>query len=201
MPKSRASSQSSLQIDAVEASAYTVPTDQPETDGTREWDSTTIVIASVRSGDHTGIGYTYAHRGTALVIVDALRDALLGGCALDIPGLWTSMYRSIRNIGRPGMGLMAMAAVDQALWDLKDKLLGRSVIDLLGQARPSVPVRQRGLYVLVSQATATAARRLGRARNPPGQDEGGYESGGRSFPGACLAQGHWRRCQADGRRQ
>lgn len=148
--KTGASSQSRFEIDSVEAAAYTVPTDQPEADGTLEWDSTTIVIASVCSGGQTGIGYTYAHRGTALVIVDALRDALLGGCPFDIPGLWTSMYRSIRNIGRPGMGLMAIAAVDHALWDLKGRLLGRSVIDLFGHARPSVSVYGSGGFTSYS---------------------------------------------------
>lgn len=137
-------SASDHQIDAVEAVAYSIPTDQPESDGTLEWGSTTIVIAEVRSGDHTGIGYTYAHKGTALVIADPLRDVLLGGNPLDIPALWTSMYRSLRNIGRPGMGLMAMAAVDHALWDLKGKLLGRSVVDLLGRCRPTVPVYGSG---------------------------------------------------------
>jgi len=148
--KTGGSASSVPRIDAVEAVAYSVPTDFPEADGTLEWDATTIVVATIRSGDHAGIGYTYAHRGTALVIVDALRDALLGGCPLDIPGLWTSMYRSIRNIGRPGMGLMAMAAADHALWDLKGKLLGRSVIDLLGHARPSVPVYGSGGFTSYS---------------------------------------------------
>lgn len=138
------SARSRFEIDAVHATAYTVPTDQPEADGTLEWDSTTIIITAIGSAGQTGIGYTYAHRGTALIIVDALRDALLGGCPLDIPSLWTSMYRSIRNIGRPGMGMMAMAAVDHALWDLKGKLLGRSVIDLLGRCRPDVPVYGSG---------------------------------------------------------
>lgn len=138
------------QIDAVDAVAYSIPTDQPEADGTLEWDSTTMVIAQVRSGDHTGIGYTYAHKGTALVIADPLRDVLLGGNPLDIPALWTSMFRALRNIGRPGMGLMAMAAVDHALWDLKGKLLGCSVVDLLGRCRPAVPVYGSGGFTSYS---------------------------------------------------
>jgi L-alanine-DL-glutamate epimerase-like enolase superfamily enzyme len=127
-------------IDALDASVYTVPTDQPEADGTLEWDATTIVIVEARSGGQTGLGYTCAHKGIAQIIADPLSDTLLGGNPLDIPALWTSMYRSLRNIGRPGMGLMAISAVDHALWDLKGKLLGCSVVNLLGRCRPAVPV-------------------------------------------------------------
>ncbi|MEO8810009.1 MAG: enolase C-terminal domain-like protein [Rhodanobacter sp.] len=137
-------------IDSVDAIAYVIPTDQPEADGTLEWDSTTMVFAEVGSGDQKGIGYTYAHKGTALIIADPLRDVLLGGNALDIPASWTSMYRSLRNIGRPGMGLMAMAAVDHALWDLKGKLLDLSVVDLLGRCRPDVPVYGSGGFTSYS---------------------------------------------------
>lgn len=137
-------------IDEIEARAYSIPTDRPEADGTLEWDSTTMVIAQVRSGDHVGIGYTYAHKGTALLITGPLRDALLGGNPINISALWTSMYRSLRNIGRPGMGLMAMAAVDHALWDLKGKLLSLSVVDLLGRCRPAVPVYGSGGFTSYS---------------------------------------------------
>jgi hypothetical protein len=40
--------------------AYTVPTDFPESDGTLEWDKTTLVLVNASAGDKVGIGYTYA---------------------------------------------------------------------------------------------------------------------------------------------
>ena len=46
-------------IKRIDVSAYTIPTDFPESDGTLEWDSTTIVIAEVYAADKFGIGYTY----------------------------------------------------------------------------------------------------------------------------------------------
>jgi L-alanine-DL-glutamate epimerase-like enolase superfamily enzyme len=54
------------------------------------------------------------------------------------------MARSVRNIGRPGIAATAISAVDIALWDLKARLLGSSVAQLLGQARDSVPVYGSG---------------------------------------------------------
>jgi hypothetical protein len=50
--------------DAVKAALYTVPTDAPEGDGTLAWDATTLVLVRARSGDTTGIGYTYGAPAT-----------------------------------------------------------------------------------------------------------------------------------------
>jgi hypothetical protein len=41
----------------LEWSAYTVPTDAPEADGTLAWDSTTILVVRVHEADHTGLGW------------------------------------------------------------------------------------------------------------------------------------------------
>lgn len=132
------------QIDRVDAAAYTVPTDAPEADGTISWDATTIVLASIRCGDYEGLGYTYTHSAAAALIAKPLRECLLGADPMDIPALWQAMRRSLRNIGAPGLGLMALSAVDHALWDLKAKLLGVAVLTLLGRARESVPVYGSG---------------------------------------------------------
>jgi L-alanine-DL-glutamate epimerase-like enolase superfamily enzyme len=48
------------------------------------------------------------------------------------------MVDAIRNLGRPGIASMAIAAVDNALWDLKGKLVGVSVAALLGLVRTEI---------------------------------------------------------------
>lgn len=131
-------------IESVEARVYRIPTDQPESDGTIAWNSTTLVLALVNAGGQQGLGYTYAHAAAAALIADPLRDDLVGTDAMDVPAAWTRMNRALRNIGRPGLGLMAISAVDHALWDLKGRLCGRSVVDLLGRARRRVPVYGSG---------------------------------------------------------
>ena len=47
-------------VESLAVSAFTVPTDAPESDGTAEWDSTTIVVVEATAGGETGLGYTYA---------------------------------------------------------------------------------------------------------------------------------------------
>jgi len=42
------------------------------------------------------------------------------------------MGAQVRNAGRPGIGFCAISAVDQALWDLKARLLDVALVVLLG---------------------------------------------------------------------
>lgn len=60
------------------------------------------------------------------------------------------MVGAIRNLGRPGIASMAIAAVDSALWDLKARLLGLPLVRLLGMARASVPVYGSGGFTSYS---------------------------------------------------
>jgi hypothetical protein len=57
-----------LPLESIQVSAYTIPTDFPESDGTLEWSSTTLVLAETRGGGKTGIGFTYADTATARLI-------------------------------------------------------------------------------------------------------------------------------------
>jgi L-alanine-DL-glutamate epimerase-like enolase superfamily enzyme len=128
----------------VTATAYVIPTDRPESDGTLEWTSTTLVVAEVEAMGVCGLGYTYAARAVVPVIDDTLAEVVRGCDAMDIPGAWLAMQRAVRNQGRHGLCASAIAAVDSALWDLKGRLLDASILTLLGAARESVPVYGSG---------------------------------------------------------
>jgi L-alanine-DL-glutamate epimerase-like enolase superfamily enzyme len=125
-------------IAAVSVEAFTVPTDAPESDGTLEWDATTMVLVRIDAAGRRGIGYSYADTATATLIRDKLAPLLMGRDAWSINARWIDMTRAIRNLGRPGICSMAISAVDTALWDLKGKLLGVPLGDLLGAARDSI---------------------------------------------------------------
>jgi L-alanine-DL-glutamate epimerase-like enolase superfamily enzyme len=131
-------------IQEITTAVYVIPTDAPEADGTLAWDATTMVLASVRAGPATGIGWTYAAAAARGVIADTLAGVVVGRSPLDVPGAAEAMARAVRNIGRPGIAATAISAVDIALWDLKARLLGCPLAGLLGQARSSVPVYGSG---------------------------------------------------------
>jgi L-alanine-DL-glutamate epimerase-like enolase superfamily enzyme len=78
---------------------------------------------------------------------------------MDVAGAWDAMVRAVRNLGRPGIASMAVAAVDTALWDLKARLLGVSVLTLLGAVRREVPVYGSGGFT--SYSVEELRRQLG----------------------------------------
>ena len=137
-------------IEQLEVSAYTIPTDFPESDGTLEWDKTTIVVVEVSAGNTRGLGYTYADRATAIYIKDKLSSIVVGGDPLDVAGIWEKMTYASRNLGRPGIVSMAISAVDIAVWDLKAKLLDLSLVKLLGAVRDSIPIYGSGGFTSYS---------------------------------------------------
>jgi L-alanine-DL-glutamate epimerase-like enolase superfamily enzyme len=96
------------------------------------------------AGGETGLGYTYADTATGQLIHDALAPVIQGLDPYAIPAAWIAMVRAIRNLGRPGIVSMAIAAVDVALWDLKARLLGVPLVALLGAARDRAPVYGSG---------------------------------------------------------
>jgi L-alanine-DL-glutamate epimerase-like enolase superfamily enzyme len=127
-------------IERVVVAAYTIPTDAPEGDGTYTWDATTLIVAEVSAGGTRGIGYTYADTATARLMRELLVPIVTGRDALDVPGAWAAMVHAVRNLGRPGICSMAIAALDSALWDLKARLLDLPLCLLLGRVHEAVPV-------------------------------------------------------------
>jgi len=128
----------------LDVSVYTVPTEEPESDGTFTWTATTVVVVQAGAEGRCGLGFTYATPACAAVIHDLLEPVVAVWDPLDVPGAWAAMVAAVRNVGRPGVASMAIAAVDIALWDLKAKLLDQPLVRLLGAVRDEVPVYGSG---------------------------------------------------------
>ncbi|HEY5212836.1 MAG TPA: enolase C-terminal domain-like protein [Acidobacteriaceae bacterium] len=123
---------------------FTVPTDAPESDGTYAWDSTTMVLVSIQSGSCTGLGYTYADAATGKLVQTLLEKVVSERDAFDHGAILQAMYRHVRNLGETGMTVMAIGAVDNALWDLRARLLDLPLVSLLGRAQDGIPVYGSG---------------------------------------------------------
>ena len=166
----------SIPIIDLAVSSYTIPTDFPESDGTLEWDSTTIVVAVASGGDQQGIGYTYADGSTAALIHDVLRPVIVGSDALSPPASYMAMWRRVRNLGRAGICSMGISAVDCALWDLKARLLGVPLVTLLGQGRAGAKVYGSGGFTsysdqqLAKQLSGWVEQGIGSVKMKIGRD-------------------------------
>src|SRR5918911_654463 len=96
-----------MPIEQIAVSAYKIPTDFPEADGTYAWDSTTLVVVEAAAGGRRGLGYPYDDTATARLVEASLADVVRGRDAMAVPAAWGAMLHAIRNLGRPGICSMA----------------------------------------------------------------------------------------------
>ncbi len=132
-------------------SAYRIETDFPESDGTLEWNATTVIVVELAAGNARGLGYTYAHQACVPVIEKALFPCVQNRDAMGTRAIWDDMCATVRNYGATGLAACAIAAVDIAVWDVKARLLDLSLAALLGLARDQVPVYGSGGFTSYSK--------------------------------------------------
>jgi L-alanine-DL-glutamate epimerase-like enolase superfamily enzyme len=140
-----------VKVEGLSVSAYQIPTDAPEADGTLAWTSTTLVLVELHAAGETGIGFTYAAPATAVFIEQELRKELSGRDVFDVPGAYSAMLRLIRNNGECGIAMCAVSAIDVALWDLKAKLLGLPLYRLLGSVKEAMAIYGSGGFTSYSK--------------------------------------------------
>lgn len=131
-------------VESIEGFAYSIPTEQPESDGTLAWDSHTMVLVRANAGGQTGIGYSYSQAAAVQVISGKLADVVSGRDALAVQAAWSAMWQAVRNYGQTGVVSAAISAVDNALWDLKARLLGVPLVDVLDSVHEATPIYGSG---------------------------------------------------------
>jgi L-alanine-DL-glutamate epimerase-like enolase superfamily enzyme len=149
-------------VRGTEVAAYTIPTERPESDGTLEWSSTTLIVVHVSAGDATGLGLTYGNAAVRDLVERSLFPVIEGADPMSPPRTYDSLVHVARNWGRSGLVAMAISAVDLALWDLKARTLGVPLVHLLGRVRDRVPAYWSGGFT--SETDAELADEFGAAR-------------------------------------
>ena len=135
---------SSAPITGFQVQAFTVPTDAPEADGTCTWNETTLVLVRITAAGHTGLGYTYADASTARYAHTLLQHCVRNTDAFDHARTWQAMLAQARNNGVTGIVAMAISAIDNTLWDLRARIFGTPLVNMLGRVRDGIPVYGSG---------------------------------------------------------
>ena len=120
-----------------------------------------LVVEIFTDDGLVGIGdAALAPQVTKQVIDLQLKQLLIGKDPWDIEFLWQHMYRKTMAFGRRGIGMIAISAVDIALWDILGKSAKQPVYRLLGgRTKPRIPVYASRLYsVELSELAAEATR-------------------------------------------
>jgi L-alanine-DL-glutamate epimerase-like enolase superfamily enzyme len=81
-----------------------------------------------------------AAKASKVLIDEGFAPRIIGRDPLDVERLWREMCEYAYWFGVEGVAAFAISAIDNALWDLKGKLLGQPVAKLLGgQLKDEVP--------------------------------------------------------------
>jgi L-alanine-DL-glutamate epimerase-like enolase superfamily enzyme len=107
-----------------------------------------LVVEVITDSGEVGIGNAaLAPRVTKQAIDVYLTPILLGQNPWDSEYLWQNMYRRTMAFGRKGIGMVAISAVDIAIWDLLGKVTKQPVFRLLGgKTKQKIPVYASRLY-------------------------------------------------------
>src|SRR5439155_2661798 len=89
-------------------------------------------------------------------------EAIRGQDPLEVERLWETMYRASVWFGRRSVAIHAISGIDLALWDIRGKVLGKPVYELLGGAfRREAPAYAS---VLMPEGPEAVAREVSRRR-------------------------------------
>ena len=120
-----------------------------------------LIVEVFTDDGQVGLGNAaLAPQLTKQVIDLYLKPLLIGQDPWDIERLWQHMYRKTMAFGRKGIGMVAISAVDIALWDLLGKSAKQPVYRLLGgRTKARIPVYASRLYSVELNELAAEAKR------------------------------------------
>jgi L-alanine-DL-glutamate epimerase-like enolase superfamily enzyme len=120
-----------------------------------------LIVEVFTDDGHVGLGNAALAPQITKQIIDLyLKPLLIGRDPWDTERLWQHMYRKTMAIGRKGIGMVAISAVDIALWDLLGKSAKQPVYRLLGgRTKTPIPVYASRLYSVELGELAAEAKR------------------------------------------
>lgn len=131
---------------------------------------------------HRGMGFSYSLRsGGPAQYAHAVEVAplLIGEDPNDIARLWSKLAWAGASVGRSGVAVQAIAALDTALWDLKAHRANLPLAKLLGAHRDAVPCYntsggylQASIEEVIERAEQSRARGIGGVKIKVGQPDG-----------------------------
>ena len=120
-----------------------------------------LIVEIFTNDGHVGIGNAALSPEITKHVIDLhLEPLLIGQNPWDVERLWQLMYRKTMAFGRKGIGMVAISAVDLALWDLVAKSAKQPVFRMLGgRTKARIPVYASRLYSVELRELAAEASR------------------------------------------
>lgn len=144
-----------MQLRGFQTHHLSIPLSRRYLSGIHDYRSTQNVVLELDAGDAVGVGYVFAFlphhaRGIRAIVTD-LAETLLGRELDNVRAIWSELWRRINFVGQSGISVMALAAIDMALWDLLGKCANMPMYRMLGAVRESLPVYASGGWMTYSK--------------------------------------------------
>jgi L-alanine-DL-glutamate epimerase-like enolase superfamily enzyme len=143
-------------ITTLDTKRYRIPLDVTLTDATHGlMDAFELIAVRVSDADGgEGVGYTYTtgRNGGAVrnILAREIAEIVAGDDADLIEHLWSKVWWGLHYGGRGGAAVLALSALDIALWDLKAKRAHLPLWKLLGGNDAAVPCYAGGIDLELS---------------------------------------------------
>jgi D-arabinonate dehydratase len=125
-----------MKIRSLETQVVSIPLPVPVADAVRTITHRDhLIVRLTAENGATGIGFSLGYDGAramAALAAEIFAPVVTAADVFESERLWSAMYRQSIQAGRRGAALRAISAIDIALWDLRGRLLGRPVMELLG---------------------------------------------------------------------
>jgi L-alanine-DL-glutamate epimerase-like enolase superfamily enzyme len=132
----------------IQVHLISVPVTGNYADATRQVETAGMTVVRVITDQGLeGIGTTYHEvggRAIRAIIEHEFLACLKGKPVLETEIIWDELFTLFRGVGRKGLAFCALSAVDIALWDLKGKILGLPLCELLGGRVKKIPIYASG---------------------------------------------------------
>lgn len=103
------------------------------------------------SSGHVGVGVAWTTGTAKAQVVKVMADTLIpfveGTDPMLSEQVYLRLWQHTNALGHAGVSLIAMSAYDLAMWDLRGKLCGAPVYQLLGGCHTELPAYASGLFL------------------------------------------------------
>lgn len=143
-------------ISGIESHLFRIPLPMVLSDSTHgsipAFQLNTVRVVDAEGAEGLGYTYTVGRNGSAIaaILKDEMPEMLIGHDADCIESLWQRMWWGLHYGGRGGPPVLALSAIDIALWDLKARRANLPLWKLLGGYDPRVPCYMGGVDLELS---------------------------------------------------
>ena len=138
-----------MRITRLDTAIVRIPFRQPIATAIHRMDSVGCVLVTLHTDDGlTGEGYVFTMNGSRIKVLEAMIQDLTalvdGRDPHDAEAIWQAAWDSFNFLGHKGITVIALSAIDTALWDIVGKAAGKPLHKLWGSARDSIPTYASG---------------------------------------------------------